>query len=166
MIIVIVIKPLSCVRHFATPWTAAHWASPSFTISWSLFKFMPIESVMPSSYLILCCALLRLPSVFPSIRIFSSELALHIRCTKYWSFSLSISPSSEHSGLIFFRNDWFDLLAVQGTLKSFLQYHSLKASVFRHLALFTVHFSHPYMTPGKAIASTTQTQYELILCYI
>ena len=124
-----------------------------------------IESVMQSSHLILCCPLLLLPSVFPSIRIFSNELALHVKCTKYWSFSLSISPSNEHSGLSFFKIDWFDLFAVQGTLKSFL-HHSLKASVLWCSALFMVHLSHPFMTTGKAIASTTQTQYELILCYI
>ena len=114
-----------------TPWTqAARWASLPLTISWSLPKFMPIESVMPSNYLILCHSLLLLPSIFPSIRVFSNELALHIRRPKYWSFSFSISPSNEYSGLISFRIDWFDFLAVQGNLKSLLQHHSLKASIF------------------------------------
>ena len=114
------VQLLSCVQLFVTPWTAAHQASLSITNSQSLFKLMSMESVMPSNYLILCCPLLLLPSIFPSIRVFSSELALHIRWTKYWSFSFSISASNEHSGLISFRIDWFDLLAVQGTLRSIL----------------------------------------------
>ena len=113
--------------------------------------------VMPSNHLILCCPLLLLPSIFPSIRVFSSESILHIRCPKYWSFSLNISPSKEYSGLISFRVDWLDLLAVQGTLKSLLQHHSSKASILWHLAFFTVQLSHPYMTTGKTIALTRQT---------
>ena len=141
------------VRLFATPWTAAHQASLSFTISWSLLKLMSIESVMPSNHLTLCCQLLLLPSIFPSIRIFSSELALCIRWTKYRSFSFSISPSSESPGLISFSIDWFDFLAVQGALKNLLQHHSSKASILWLSAFFIVHLSHPYMTTGKAIAS-------------
>ena len=115
----------------ATPWTAAHQASLSFTISWSLLKLMSLETMMPSSHLILCRPLLLLPSIFPSIKVFSNESALHIRWLKYWSFSFSISPSNEQKGLISFRMDWLDLLAVQGTLKSLLQHHSSKASIFR-----------------------------------
>ena len=130
----VVVQSLSCVRLFATPWTAAHQASLSFTIFWSLLKLMSIESVMPSNLLILCHRLLLLPSIFPSIRVFSNELALHIKWPKYWSFS--ISPSSEYSGLISFRIDWFDFLAVQGTLKSLLQHHSLKASILHYSAFF------------------------------
>ena len=123
----------------------------------SLLKLMPIESVMPSSHLILCCPLLLLPSIFPSIRVFSSESALRIRWPKYWSFSFSISPSNEHSGLISFRMDWLDLLTVQGTLKSLLQHHSSKASIFQYSAFFTVQLSHPYMTTGKTIALISRT---------
>ena len=118
---------------------------------------MPIESVMPSSPLILCCPLLLLPSIFPSIRAFSNESALRIRWPKYWSFSFSISPSNEHPGLISFRMDWLDLLAVQGTLKSLLQHHSSKASILQRSAFFTVQLSHPYMTTGKTIALTRRT---------
>ena len=117
---VFVIQSLSCVQLFAIPWTAAHQASPSFTIPWNLFKFMSIESVTLSNHLILCCPLLLLPSIFPSIRVFSNESALRIRWPKYWSFSFSISPSNEYSGFISFRINWFDLLEVQGTLKSLL----------------------------------------------
>ena len=134
------------------PWTAAHQASLSFTISWSLLRFMSIESVMPSNHRILCHPLLLLPSIFPSIRVFSNDSALLIRWPKYWSFSFSISPSNEYSGLISFRIDWFDLLAVQGTLKSLLQHHILKASILQHSAFFTVQLSHPYVTTGKTIA--------------
>ena len=123
-----------------------------FTISWSLLKLMSIESVMPSNHLILCRPLLLWPSIFPSIRVSSNESVLHIRWPKDWSFSFSISPSNEYSGLISFRRDWFDLLAVQGTLKSLLQHHSSKASILRHSAFFIVQLSHPYMTTGKAIA--------------
>ena len=137
---------------FATPWTAACQAPLSFTVSWNLLRFMSTESVMPSNHHILCCSLLFLPSIFPSIRVFSSESALHIKWLKYWSFSFSfsINPSSECSGLISFKIDWFDLFAVQGTLKSLLQHHSLKASV-----LWTQP-SQLYVTTGKTIALTIQ----------
>ena len=131
----------------------AHQASLSITNSQSLPKLMSIELVMPSNHFNLCCPLLLLPSIFPSIRVFSSELALSIRWRKYWSFSFS--PSNEYSGLLYFRIDWFDLLAVQGTLKSLLQQHSSKASVLRCSVFFTVQFSHPYMTTGKTIALTS-----------
>ena len=134
---------------FATPWIAALQASLSITNSQSLLKIMPIELVMPSSHLILCRPLLLLPPIPPSIRVFSSESALHIRWSKYWSFSFSISPSTEHLGLISFRMNWLDLLPVQGTLKSLLQHHSSKASIFQCSAFFTVQLSHPYMTTGK-----------------
>ena len=140
-----------------TPWTAACQASLSITNSWSPRKPMSIESLMPSNYLILCCPLLLLPSIFPSIRVFSNESTLHMRWPKYWSFSFSISPSCEHPGLISFRMDWLDLLAVQGTLKSLLQHHRSKASILWHLAFFTVQLSHPYMTTGKTIALTRWT---------
>ena len=126
---------LICVQLFATPWTAARQASLSFTISQSLLKLMSIESVMPSNHLILCCPLFLLPSIFPSISVFSSESTLQTRGPKYWSFSFSISPCNEYSGLISFRIDWFDLLAVQQTLKSLLQHHNLKASIFLVLSL-------------------------------
>ena len=125
---------------------------PPITNCGSLPKPMSIKSVMPSNHLILCCPLLLLPSIFPSIRVFSSESALHIRWPKYWSFSFNISPSNQHSGLIFFRMDWLDLLAVQGTLKSLLQHHSSKASILRRSTFFMVQLSHPYMTTGKTIA--------------
>ena len=134
-----------------TPWTAACQASLSFTISQSLLKLMSIGSMMSSNHLILCCPLLFLPSILPSIRVFSSESVLCIRWPKYWSFSFSISPSNEYSGLISFRMDWLDLLAVQGTLKS-LQHHCSKASILWHSAFFIVQLSHPYMTTGKTIA--------------
>ena len=136
---------------------AAHQASLSITNSRSLLKLMSIVLVMPSNCLILCCLLLLPPSVFPSIRVFSNESALHIRWPKYWSFSLNISPSNEYSGLISFSMDWLDFLAVQGTLKSLLQHHSSKASIFQCSAFFTVQLSHPYMTTGKTIALTRQT---------
>ena len=132
-----------------TPWTEACQASPSITSSWSLLKLMSIKSVIPSYHHIICHPLLLLPSIFPSIRAFSNESVLLIRWPKYWSFSFSISPSNEYSGLIFFRMDWFDLLAVQGTLKSLLQHHSSKASIFQCLAFFIVQLSHPYKTTGK-----------------
>ena len=128
------VQLLSHVWLFATPWTAAHQASLSFTIPWSLLKLMSIESVLPSHHLILCHPLLLLPSIFPSIRVFSKESVLHIRWPKYWSFSFSISPSNEYSGLISFRIDWFDVFAVQGTLKSLLQHHSSKASILQRSA--------------------------------
>ena len=131
-----VVRSLSCVQLFATPWSAARQASLSFTISQSLFKLMPIESVMPSNHLILCHPLLLLPSVFPSIRVFSNELALQIKWPKYWSFSFSISLSKEYSGLISFRIDWFDLLAVQGTLKSLLQHHFVSFRIYAKNARF------------------------------
>ena len=140
------VQSFTCVRLFVTPWTAACQAFLSITNSWSLLKLMSIESVMPSNHLILCCPLLLLPSFFPRIGVFSNESALHIRWPKYWSFSFSISPSNEYSGLISFRIDWFDLLAVQGTLRSLLQHHSSKASILRRSAFFIVQLSHLYMT--------------------
>ena len=143
---------LSHVQSFATPWTAAHQASLSITNSQSWLELMSIESVMPSNHLILCRHLLFLPSIFPSIRVFSNESALRIRWPKYWSFSFNISPSNDYSGLISFKMDWLDLLAVQGTLKSLLQHHSSKASVLRHSAFFIVQLSHPYTTIGKTTA--------------
>ena len=145
----------SRVQLSATPWTAARQASLSTTKSWSLLKLMSIESVWPSSHLMLCHPLLLLPSIIPNIRVFSNESVLHIRWPKYWSFS--ISPSNEYSGLISFRMGWFDLPVVQGTLKSLLQHHSLKASILWCSAFFMVQFSHPYMTTGKTIALTRQT---------
>ena len=154
---VVIVQPLSQVWLFVTPWTAACQASLSFTISQSLLKLMSVELVMTSNYLILCHSLPLLPSIFPSIRIFSNELALHIRWLKYWSFNLSISPSSECSGLISFRMDWLDLLAVQGTLKSLLQHHSLKTSVLQHSVFFMVQLAHLYMTTGKTIALTVRS---------
>ena len=148
---------VSCAQLFATPWTAACQASLFITKSRSLLKLMSIESVMSSNHLILCCPLLLPPSVFPSIRVFSSESVLRIRWPKYWSFSFSISPSNEYSGPISLRIDWLDLLAVQGTLKSLLQHHNSKASILQHSAFFTVQLSHPYITTGKTIASTRWT---------
>ena len=148
---------LSHVWLSATPWIAACQSSLSITNSRNLLKLMSIESVMPSSHLILCRPLLLLPLIPPIIRVFSNESTLCIRWPKYWSFSFSISPSNEHSGLISFRMDLLDLLAVQGTLKSLLQHHSSKASIFRHSAFFTVQLSHPYTITGKTIALTRQT---------
>ena len=148
------VQSLSCVQLFAAPWTAARQASLSITNCRSLLKVMSIESWMPFNHLILCCPLLLPPSVFPSIRVFSSESVLHIRWPKYWSFSFSINPSSEYSGLISFRMDWLDLLAVQGTLKSLLQHHSSKASIFQRSIFFIVQLSHPYMTTGETVALT------------
>ena len=147
------VQLLSCVWLFETPWTAACQSSLSVTNSQSVLKFTSIKSVMPSNYLILCHPLL-LPSIFPSIRVFSNESVLHIKWPKYWNFS--ISPSNEYSGLISFRMDWLNLLAVQGTLKSLLQQHSSKASILRCSAFFMVQLSHPYMTTGKTIALTRQ----------
>ena len=135
---------LSHVRLFATPWTAAHQASLSITNSWSLLKPMSIESVMPSNHLILCHPLLLLPSIFPSLTVFSNESALRIKWPKYWSFSYKISPTNEHPGMISFRMDWLDLLAAQGTLKSLLQHHSSKASILQCSAFFLVQLSYPY----------------------
>ena len=147
----------SVMSDSATPWTAAHQASLSITISQSLFRIMSIELVMPSNHLILCRPFLLPPSIFPSIRVFSNESVLHIRWPKYWSLSFSISPSNEYSGLISFRMDWLDLLAVQGTLKSLLQHQNSKASILWHLVFFIVQLSHPYMTIGKTIALTRWT---------
>ena len=138
------------------PWTAAHQASMFFTISRSLLKLMSIESVMPSNHLILCRPLL-LPSVFPTIRVFSNESALHIKWPKYWSSGFSISPSNEYSGLISFRIDWFDILAIQGTLNSLLQHHTSKALILWHSAFFMFQLSYPYMTTGKTITLTVWT---------
>ena len=151
------VQSLSHVRLFVTPWTAAHQASLSITNSWSSLKLMSIESVMPPSHLLLCCPLLLLLPIPPSIRVFSNESTLHMRWPKYWSFSFSIGPSKEHPGLISFRMDWLDLLAVQGTLKSLLQNHSSSTSILRHSVFFTVQLSHPYMTNGKTIALTRWT---------
>ena len=146
------VQSLSHVRFFATPWTAAHQASLSITNSRSLLKLMSIELVMPSNHLILYRPLLLLPSIFPSIRVFSNESVFSIRWPKYWSFS--ISPFNEYSGLISLKSDWFDFLVVQGTFKSLLQYHNSKASILWHSAFFIVQLSHPYMTTGKTIALT------------
>ena len=148
------VQLLSPVRLFVTPWTAARQASLSITNFRSLIKLMSVELLMPFSHLILCCPLLLLPSIFPSIRVFSNEPALRIRWSKYWSFSFNISPSNEYSRLISFRMDWLDLFAVQGTLKSLLQHHSSKASILRCSAFLTVQLSHPYVTTGKTIALT------------
>ena len=137
------------------PWTATHQASLSFTVSWNSLKFMSTNWVISSNHLILCHPHLLLPSIFPSIRVFSNELVLHIRWC--WSFSFSVSPSHEYSGFISFRNDWFDLLAIQGTLKSFLQHHSSKASTLCHLTFFMIQLSYPYMTTGKTIALSLWT---------
>ena len=145
----VVVQLLSHVQLFVTPWTAAHQDPLSSTISQSFLKVMSIESVMPPNHLVLCCPLLLLSLIFPSVRVFSSELALCIRWPKYQSFSFSISPSNECSGSISFRIDWFDLLAVQGTLKSLLQHHNSKESILWHSVFFMVQFSHPYMITGK-----------------
>ena len=161
------LQSLSHVWLFVTPWIAACQASLSITSSQSLLKLMRIESMMPSSHLILCCPLLLLPSIPPSIRVFSNESTLRMRWPKYWSFSFSISPSNEHPELISFRMDWLDLFAVQGTLKSLLQHHSSKASVLRLSAFFIVQLSHPYMTTGKTIALTRQTFVsKVMLCFL
>ena len=150
-------QSLSHVQLFATPWTAAHQVSLSLTISWSLLKLMAIDLMMLSNHLILCHPLLLLPSIFPSIRVSSSESLLRIRWPKYWSFSFSISPSNEYSGLILFRIDCLGLLAVQGTLKSLLQHHSSKASILWRSTFVIVQLSHPYLATGKTIALTRQT---------
>ena len=151
------VQLLSRVQLFATPWIAACQASLSSTISRSSLRLTSIKSVMPSSHLILCCPLLLLPPIPPSIRDFSNESTLCMRWPKYWSFSYSIIPSKEHPGLISFRMDWLDLLAVQGTLKTLLQHHSSKASILQHSAFFTIQLSHSYMTTGKTIALTRWT---------
>ena len=148
------VQLLSRVRLFATPWTAARQASLSINNSQSSLKLMCIKSAMPPSHLVLCCPLLLLPPIAPSIRVFSNESAIRMRWPNYWSFSFSFSPSNEHPGLVSFRMDWLDLLAVQGTLKSLLQNHSSKASILWHSAFFTVQLSYPYMTTGKTIALT------------
>ena len=152
---------LGCVQFFETPWTSPYQPSLSITNSQSLLKLMSIESVMPSNHLILCRHLLLLLSIFPSIRAFSNESARHIRWSKYWRFNFSISTSNEYSGSLSFRIDWFDLLAIQGTLKSLHQPHSSKASILQCSAIFTVQLSHPYMTTGKTIALTRRTFYFL-----
>ena len=151
------VQLLNCGLLFATLWTAAHQASLSITNSWSSLRFTSIESVMPFSHLILCHPLLLLPPIPPSIRVFSNKSTLRLRWPKYWSFSFTISPSKEHPGLISFRMDWLDLLAVQETLKSLLQHHSSKAPILQRSALFTVQLSHPYMTTGRTIALTRWT---------
>ena len=154
---IVVIQLLSNVKLFVTPWTVAHQAPLSSSISQNLFKFMFIEMVILSNHCILCCPLLLLPSIIPNIRVFSNELALCIRWLKYWSFNFNINPSSEYSGPIFFRIHWFDFIAVQRTLKSLLQHHSSKASILHLLAFFMVQLSHPYVTTRKTIALTRQT---------
>ena len=151
------VQSLSLVWLFETAWIAARQASLSTTNSWSLPKLLSVESVMPSSHLILCCPLLLLPPILPSIRVFSNESTLRMRWPKYWSFSFNVSPSNVHPGLISFRMDWLDLLAVQGTLRSLLQHHSSKVSILWCSAFFTVQLSHPYMTTGKTIALTKRT---------
>ena len=151
------VQSLSHVRLFITPWTAACQASLSITNSWKLLKLMSIELVTPSSHLILYRPLLLLPSICPSIRVFSNEAVLHIRWPKYWSFSFNISPSTGYLGLISFRMNWLDPLAVQGTLKSLFQHHSSKASVHWYSVFFIIQLSHPYMTTGKTIALTRRT---------
>ena len=165
-VIVSSVQLLSHVRLFVTPWTTARQASLSLTNSRCLPKLMSIESVMPSNHLTLCPPLLLLPSIFPSIRIFSNESALHIRCLKYWSFSFSIGPSNEHPGLISFRMDWLDLLAVQGTLKNLLQHRSSKASILRCSAFFIVQLSPPYTTAEKTIALTRRTFVDKVMSLI
>ena len=154
--ILIVVQSLSRAQLFVTPWTAARQAPLSYTVSWGLLKFMSIKSVKLSNHLILYCPLLLFFQSFPA-SVFSNESALYIRRPKHWSFSLSISPSNEYSGLISFRIDWFDILAVQETLKSLLQHHSSKASILQRSASFMVQLSHPYMTTEKTIALTIWT---------
>ena len=160
------VQSLSRVRLFATPWIAARQASRSITNSRSSPRLMSIESVMPSSHLLLCRPLLLLPPIPPSIRVFSNESTLCMRWPKYWSFSYSIIPSKEHPGPVSFRMDWLDLLAVQGTLKSLLQHHSSKASILWWSALFTVQLSHSYTTTGKTIALTRRTFVGKVMCLL
>ena len=160
------VQSLSPVQLFETPWTVACQATLSITNSWSAPKPTSIESVMPSNHLILCHPLLLLPSISPSIRVFSNESALHIRWPNYWSFSFNISPTSEHPGLISFRMDWLDLLVVQGTLKSLLQHHSSKPSILQCSVFFIVQLSHPYMTTGKTIALTRWTFVDKVMSLI
>ena len=157
------VQSLSHVRLFATPWTASCQAFLSITNTPSLLKLISIKLVMPSKHLILCHPLLLLPSIFLSIRVFSNDSVLHLRWSKDCSFSFNISPSNEHPGLISFRMDWLDLLAVQETLKSLLQHHSSKASILRRSAFFTVQLSHPYMTTGKTIALTRRNSMTVCL---
>ena len=157
------VQSLSWVRLFATPWIAAHQASLSITDSWRSLTLISTESVMPSNHLNFCHPLILLSPIPPSIRVFYNESALCMRWPKYWSFSFSIIPSKEISGLISFRMDWLDLLAVQGTLKSLLQHHSSKASILRHSAFFTVQLSQPYMTTGKTIALTRWTFFDKVM---
>ena len=145
------------MSNFATPWIVARQASLSITNSWSLLKLTTIELVMPSNYFILCCPILLLPSIFPSIRVFSNESVLCIRSPKYWNFSFNINPSNENPGLVSFWMDWLDLLAVQGTLKSLIQHYSSKATILQCSAFFIVQLSHPYMTTGKTTALIRQT---------
>ena len=159
------VQLLSHVWLFATPWIAACQASLSITNSWSSLKLTSIESVMPSSHLILCHPLFLLPPIPPSFRVFSNESTLRMRWPKYWSFSFSIIPSKEIPGMISFRMDWLDLLAVQGTLRSLPQHHSSKASILRHSAFFTVQLSHPYMSTGKTIALTRWTYVGKVICH-
>ena len=166
LVSVVVIQLQSHFQLFAFPKTAAHLAPPSSTVTWCLLKYMSIESVMLCNHLILCHLLVLLPSILPSIRVFSNESALCIRWPKYWSFSFNISPSNEHSGLISFTMDWLDLLAVQGTLKSLLQHHSSKTSVLRCLDFFMVQLLHPYMTTGKTIALTRRTFVSQVMCML
>ena len=157
------VQSLSRVWLFVTPWTVVRQASLSITNSWSLLILVSIESVMPSNHLILCHPLLLPPSIFPSIRVFSSEMALHISWPKYWSFSFILSPSNEYSGLISCKIIWFGLLAVQGTLKSLLQHYSSKASILQYSAFLIVQLSHPYMTTGKTITLTSWSFVEKVM---
>ena len=163
--VVVVFRLLSCVRLTATPWTTACQAPLSLTVSWSLIKFLSIESMVLSSHLILCHPFL-LPSIFPSIRVFSSESAVLIRWPKYWNFSFRISPSNEFSGLDSFSIGQFDLLAVQGTLKGLLQHHSSKASILQCSAFFTVQLWHPHMTTGKTIVFTILTFVKQLMSFL
>ena len=165
-IVVVAVQQLSLIQLFVTPWSVPCQVSLSLNISWRLLKLMSIEPVMPFNHLVLCHSVLLLPLMFSLIRGFSNESVLHSRQPKYWSFSFSISPSNEYSGLISFRIDWFNLLAVQGTLKSLLQNHSSKASILWHSAFFMVHLSHPYMTTGKIIALTIWTFVGKIMCLL
>ena len=160
------VQSLSHIWLFAIPWTAMHQASLSITNSRSLLKLMSIVLVMPSNHLILCHPLLLLPSVFPSIKVFSNESTLPIRWPKYWNVTFNISPSNEHSGLISFWMDWFDLLAVHGTLKSLLQHYISKASILQCSAFFILQLSHPYMTTGKTVALTRQTFVDKVMSLV
>ena len=164
--LVVVFQSLSRVRLFAAPWTAAHQASLSFSTSQSLFKLMSIESVMPSNHLIFCHPLSLLPSIFPSIRMFYNESAVCIIWSKHWRFSFSISSSNEYSGLISFRMDWFDLLAVQGTLKSLLQHYSWKASILWCSAIFTVQFSHPYVIRQTFVVKVMSLLFNMLFKFV